>query len=315
MSNQEIYQKITEKLLSEMKEGIIPWHKPWMFTGIDSETGCYSRFSYVKKRNEMNHYSLLNCIMLGKGGEYGTMKQWNSIGGTIRKGTHAQWVVFSKNYSFTNERPIEPLLPELGSISDKRNVWLFHWYPVFHIDDVEGVQKHPYTIELEAKREERKRKFDNAKDIDECSEVMKSYLEREGIKLFPDCPQAFYRPSDDTLHLPAIFDFDNVETFYSTAFHECGHSTGHEKRLGREICNRFGTKQYAAEELIAEMTAAFTCARLGIDLSKTIRNSAAYIQNWSRKLGSVPELLGKAVPYAKKATEMIFGEYRNECSE
>ena len=77
--------------------------------------------------------------------------------------------------------------------------------------------------------------------------------------------EAYYRPSDDFISLPSFAAFKSAAHFYGTAFHELGHWTGYESRLNRDLRLRFGGRSYAAEELVAELCAAFLCAEFSID--------------------------------------------------
>jgi antirestriction protein ArdC len=91
--------------------------------------------------------------------------------------------------------------------------------------------------------------------------------------------EAYYVPSKDFISLPAFGAFKNADNFYSTAFHELGHWTGHKSRLDRSegMKGRFGDRAYAAEELVAELCAAFLCAEFAFD--GELRH-AGYIGNW-----------------------------------
>jgi antirestriction protein ArdC len=78
--------------------------------------------------------------------------------------------------------------------------------------------------------------------------------------------KAFYVPAKDYIQMPPMSAFENVSSYYATIFHELGHLTGHENRLDRNLTTRFGTEAYAAEELVAELTSAFLCAELGVQV-------------------------------------------------
>lgn len=82
MAGKSVYEMVTERIISQLQNGIIPWQKPW--TGIRS--GAYNRIS--KKP-----YSLLNQMLLDHEGEYATFKQWQDLGGHVRKGEKAEIVV------------------------------------------------------------------------------------------------------------------------------------------------------------------------------------------------------------------------------
>jgi antirestriction protein ArdC len=115
--------------------------------------------------------------------------------------------------------------------------------------------------------------------------------------------EAYYQPSLDTVHLPDAETFLSPEFYYATCFHELAHSTGHSTRLNRNIQNAFGTKDYAREELIAEMSAAILCNQVGIE--STIDNSASYISGWLRRLQNDHYLVIWAAGRASKAVQYI----------
>ena len=125
---------------------------------------------------------------------------------------------------------------------------------------------------------------------------------------------AYYRASTDQIVIPMKEQFKISKTpdeifkdgqeFYSTALHEMAHSTGHQSRLNRPIINSFGTKKYAKEELIAELTSALVCSALGFD-KRIKRNSAAYLDSWVRKLSSDPNYIREVMPQVNRASKMV----------
>jgi antirestriction protein ArdC len=118
-------------------------------------------------------------------------------------------------------------------------------------------------------------------------------------------PQPMYVPSKDFIFLPAWKDFHGQHEFYATAFHEGIHWTGHKSRLDRDLRNRFGTAEYAAEELIAELGAAFIAAEFGFDV---VDNSASYIASWIKLLKEDPKAIFTAASAAQKAVNWLRGK-------
>jgi antirestriction protein ArdC len=117
---------------------------------------------------------------------------------------------------------------------------------------------------------------------------------------------AYYVPKEDLVNLPPIETFKTTEGFVATKFHEYGHSTGHESRLNRPgimAVAAFGGEEYSFEELVAELTSAYLCAKNGID--NTLENSSAYIQNWLKALSDDKTMLMKASGKAVAAVEYI----------
>lgn len=130
--------------------------------------------------------------------------------------------------------------------------------------------------------------------------------------------RAYYRPSTDSVHIPARSRFVDAPHYYSTLFHELIHSTGHESRLNRTFGDRFGDELYSKEELVAEMGAAFLCAIAGIANEHTDRNTTGYIQNWIEKLEEDNRLIVHATANAQRAVDLILGstfEEENETTE
>ena len=114
--------------------------------------------------------------------------------------------------------------------------------------------------------------------------------------------QAFYVPSEDFIRIPHQTVFTEQINYYRTAFHELGHWTGHKSRLDRSLTTKFGTVDYAREELVAEMATAFVCASLGI--VPTVRH-ADYIGNWLQVLKEDARAIVKAASLASKACDFI----------
>lgn len=121
--------------------------------------------------------------------------------------------------------------------------------------------------------------------------------------------RAFYSKVKDHVQLPPIGSYTDIGEFYSTKFHELGHSTGHKTRLDRPGIvegHRLGDEMHAAEELIAEMTAAMLCGIAGIEQS-SLANSAAYLAHWMTALQGDSKLIVTAAAAAQKAADLILG--------
>ena len=118
--------------------------------------------------------------------------------------------------------------------------------------------------------------------------------------------RAFYCPSDDTITLPLLAQYHETSEYYSTAFHELIHSTGHSKRLNRlDKTAFFGSETYSKEELIAEIGAAELVNQAGLETASSFRNSAAYIQNWLSVLRNDKRFIISAAGKAEKAVNLI----------
>lgn len=272
-----VYQIVTDRIIAELENGVIPWEKPW--TGVRS--GAYSRATG-------RPYSVLNQLLLRKPGEYLTFKQVGEAGGSIRKGEKASIVVFWKPLSVKEKtkdgKEVTKIVP------------LLKYYHVFHIDQCDGV-KPRFTEE-------------NLKPIDPIAEaeaVLADYSARAHVPIIHEKgDRAYYSSARDEIHLPLRDQFVRAAEYYSTAFHESVHSTGHEKRLNRLSKNaHFGSEDYSKEELVAEVGAAILMNEVGIETKGSFRNSAGYIQNWLTALRNDSRMIVSAAGKAEKAVKLI----------
>ena len=281
MAKTNVYEMVTERIIAELEKGVIPWEKPW--TGVRS--GAYNR---VSKRP----YSLLNQMLLKHTGEYATYKQWQDLGGQVKKGEKSEIVVFWKIFE------AEETNKDTGEKETKK-IPLLRYYNVFHISQVEGVE--PLAPE---------QLNDEVEPIEEADKIITDYITREHIE-FTECRsnEAYYSPSQDAVVVPMKEQYKVINEYYSTTFHELTHSTGHKNRLNRletGAVAAFGSETYSKEELVAEIGSASLMNLLGIETVKTFRNSAAYIQSWLQVLRNDNKFIVSASSKAEKAVNYIF---------
>ena len=285
----DLYQEVTDRIISELESGIIPWEKPW--TGVNS-----GAVSHVTGKP----YSLLNQILLNKPGEYITFDQCRKQGGKVKKGAKSKFVVFWKVLFIERKDKFGNLVKDNEGNTVEDPVPVLRYFNVFHIDDCEGI----------------KPKFDkplpstHAEPLEAAEAALKGYVTRSNVRLINRKPdRAFYDLMSDKIVLPLMEQFTDSAEYYSTAFHEATHSTGHKSRLNRFsenlADNIFGSESYSKEELVAEIGAACILNTLGIETKSTFRNSAGYIQNWLRALRNDKRLIVSAASRAEKAVKMI----------
>ena len=130
--------------------------------------------------------------------------------------------------------------------------------------------------------------------------------------------RAYYSVSGDYIIVPAkhqfrkgVNPFVEGQEYYSTLIHEMAHSTGAENRLNREMKGGKSTKDYAKEELVAELTSAFICQRLGFD-KKILQNNAAYLKGWLRALRNDPQEIVSSMRNVNAASEMILNKMEEQ---
>ena len=312
MNNKEVATRVVERILDMVKaEGKLPWTKPWgTKAGVEVADG-YTEITWTPRfwSRHGRPYDGINVLILGMTGlegEWITFKQCQSEGGRVKKGAKATTVVF---WSMIKKEETDPDTGE----KKVRTIPLLKTYNVFHISQCEGLeQKHnpkPRTIRI-AKTKWKPLSDCAADTIPAAENVVAGYITREShLKLVRDqySDRACYYPDLDKVDVPMIQQFDNAAEFYSTLFHELGHSTGHETRLNRDIRNFFGSDKYSREELVAEITAASILNILGIESGNSFRNSAAYVQDWSEHIKNDPMMFVTAAARADKAVNLILG--------
>lgn len=276
-----VYEMITERIIEQLENGVIPWQKPWSGT----HSGAYNRISNKP-------YSLLNQMILKHDGEYATFKQWSDLGGKIRKGEKSEVVTFWKIQQ----------VEEINEDGEKtiKQIPLLRYYNVFHISQVEGVEPKEQL------------KISELEPIEEAEKIKTEYMNREHLKIFEKVTnKAFYTPTFDYIEVPCREQYQNIEEFYSTLFHEMVHSTGHKSRLDRKDikdCLYKGDENYSKEELTAELGSAFLINMLDIETEKSFKNSSAYIQSWIKALKNDNKFIVSASSKAEKAVKYILNE-------
>ncbi len=269
----DLYQHVTDRILSELEKGVVPWKKPWV--------GSRFAVSHVTGRP----YSLLNQLLLGQPGEYLTIRQANQEGGRVRKGQKSRMVVFWKWIEEEDE----------DHDGEKSRRPFLRYYSVFHISQCEGIR--PRHEDLPP---------DCVQPHEGADRILDSYWDREKICVV-HAPGAgcSYAPESDTITLEARERFISTAEYYSAAFHESIHSTGRAGRLDRLVKCGFGSEPYSMEELIAELGSSFLVNSVGLETDQSLRNSSAYIGNWLHALRDDRRLIVLAAGKAEKAVSFI----------
>jgi antirestriction protein ArdC len=251
----DLYTGVSARIVAELEAGAAPWTKPWSATP-GANTPCNALTN--------RPYSGCNVVLLWMAQTAGyavprflTFKQALELGGNVRKGERGTKVYFVKQLQVRDAA---------DEAEATRVVPVMREYTVFNVDQCE---KLPQRITSPGEFKPR--------NSDQRDATIDDFLADSGANIREGFGEAYYRPSDDVIRLPRFEAFKNAAHFYSTAFHEMGHWTGHKSRLARDLRQRFGDRAYAAEELVAELCSAFLCAEFSID--GDLRH-AGYIQNW-----------------------------------
>src|SRR5882724_340661 len=272
-----VYEIVTEEVIKQLESGVAPWRKPWR-----TEMPC----NLVSGKA----YRGMNVFLLGSQGYASrywlTFNQADKLAGHVKRGEQSSIVTF---WHFGEEK--------IETDGSKTRPFLLRYYRVFNVCQTEGIAE---KLGLgESARP--------VASIEQCEAIVAGMPNRPK---FEQSDRAWYRPSTDSVGMPARGLFASAEEYYSTLFHELTHSTGHASRIGREgieTLNTFGSESYSKEELVAEMGAAMLCGVTGIE-RKTLANSAAYLKSWIERLKSDSRLLVSAASAAQKAADYILAK-------
>ena len=281
------YNQLIEQITRDMADSnLTPWHCPW------------SR----PRNGRGNRYRGFNLLILNfmtrdkdfKSKVYITARQAKELGGYIKKDEKGFPICFYKPERF------EEVKDENGEKWLQEKHAFLRCYTVFNVDQTENVSL-PEDVLKETEK--------NWEPLERADEIVLNYKDRPQIKESKN-GGAFYVPSSDKIYLPPLKDFESVESFYSTAFHELTHSTGHESRLNRKTLTAlagFGSNDYSLEELVAEIGCTMLLSECNLYNRIEQRQSAGYVKSWISRFKEKPALLWQSAAKAQKAVDWILG--------
>ena len=269
----DIFQKITVKIIELLEAGVVPWRQPW-------SGAMPTNLASMKPYNGIN-FLLLGCLGY-ESNFWLTYKQTQKLGGGIKAGEKSPAFVV-----YTDQWQIKKLQPDGTEVVEARH--FLKYTPVFNINQCRGIQA--------PECEER-----DIAPLSACIAFMEGLKERPRIEIGQ---LAAYVPSDDKIVIPGIKHFRDAENYHASLFHELTHWTGASHRLNRPLIHfTADRKAYAREELVAEMGAAFLCAKCHIGAA-IIENQAAYIDSWLHALRNDRRLIPDAAKSARVAVEYL----------
>jgi antirestriction protein ArdC len=293
VAQDDIYSYITDLIINTIeKVGHLPWQKDWVGSGSDGAAK-----NYVSKKEYTGANFLLNFDVKfddeGKGylvpiqfkqPYYLTFNQIKDEGASLRKDSKARRVIYytmifsfdngTLQFKTTDREKFAEFVSSNGLTKDDLKRYLqkipvIKYYNVFRADDCTGL-KFPEAVGNK-----------KVNPIEQAQRLIDGYKEPPTYTFVGD--KAYYQPATDKLNMPNIKAFKKEASYYCTFFHELAHSTGAKKRLDRDMTGAFGSKNYAFEELVAELGAVFLCSEAGI-LFQTKENSAKYLKGWNKVL-------------------------------
>jgi antirestriction protein ArdC len=276
----DVYARVTAQIINAIEQGVGTWRMPWHTSG----RYAFSPINATSKKP----YRGINTVCLwaaaqAKGyerGEWATYAQWQDRGAQMRKGEKATTVVFWK---FANETE-----PEDGEEHSASKFCFCRGYSVFNAAQVDGYTAKP---ESDVPMPERIAQGD-------------AFFTAIGANVKHGGNQAFYSPASDHIQMPPFGAFTDNLSYYSTLAHEHTHWTAPASRCDRQLGKRFGDNAYAAEELIAELGAAFTCAHLGLS-TEPREDHAQYLASWLKVLKADAKAIFTAASKAQHATDWL----------
>ena len=284
---EDVYSRVTNKIVADLEKGELTWLKPW-------EGGTPPR----PMRANGEPYRGVNILMLwfaamekGYNSPYWmTYKQAEELGGQVRKGEKGSHVVYANTVTKTETNAkgeeVEKQIPFLKT------------YSVFNVEQIEGLPEKFYVKYQTPTKKER-------------SASAEQFFKNTGAKIRHGGGRAYYSQALDTVQMPEFERFHDELGYYGTLAHEVTHWTGHPSRENREFGKRFGDDNYAMEELVAELGAAFLCADLGI-APLPREDTAAYLQSWLKVLKADKHAIFTAASQAQKAADFLHQQQEKE---
>ena len=284
MQINDLYRSVTNRIIEELERGAAPWLKPWK---TDRRSGSLMPTNAATSRP----YRGINIPILWDAADrfgfaahsWMTLRQANERGGRVRRGERGTSVVLVKRLDVGDD-DAEP--KERQPASPRA---MLRTFTVFNIGQIDGLDVDLATAPTAAPLPDR-------------LGAAQAFVAATGADIRYGFDGAWYAPGPDFIAMPAIEAFTDPEAAFSTIFHELGHWVGADHRLNRDLSGRFGSRSYAAEELVAEFTSAFLCAELGVE--GELRH-AGYIDHWIALLREDTRAIFTAAAKASQAVEYL----------
>jgi antirestriction protein ArdC len=283
---QDIYTRITGKIIASLEAGVRPWIKPW------SGENAAGRITRPLRHNGMP-YSGINILMLWAASvEQGfdspswmTFRQALELNALVRKGEKGSQVVYANSITKTEQN-------DAGE-DVERDIHFLKGYTVFNCNQIEGLPESYY-----AKPEPKFTAVERIEHAEAFFAATRADIRYRGGR-------AYYAQEADYIQMPPIERFRDAESFYATLAHEAVHSTKHPSRLDRDFGRKsWGDAGYAMEEIVADLGSAYLCADL--ELTPEVRDDhASYIASWLEVLKNDNRAIFAAAAHAQRAVDYL----------
>jgi antirestriction protein ArdC len=284
----DVYQRVTDRIVSELENGVQPWFKPW---NAEHAAGRITR----PLRGNGVAYRGINVLMLWAAAmERGyaapiwmTFRQAKELGAHVRKGESGSLVVYANT--------LHKVEADEQGEEVERDIPFMKGYNVFNVEQIEGLPEHYYAPAAP--------QIDSVERIEHAEAFFASI----GATVHEGGNMACYSVTLDEVRMPPFVSFRDAESYYTTLAHEVTHWTRHPKRLDRDFGRKcWGDEGYAMEELVAELGAAFLAADLGLS-AEPRADHAAYIGSWLKVLKEDKRAIFSAAAHAQKAADFLHG--------
>ena len=288
-SPRDLYAEVTDRIVAALEQGVAPWVCPWR---RDGEGG--------RPRNGASghEYRGINILLTGMSGfassRWYTFNQAKQLGASVRrgeKGTKITFWRFIKAKSASGDAK-----PDSNDDATGRTIPILKCFNVYNCEQIEWPDGSKHAVSDLADEGDH--------DADDNYEEAAALVAASGADIRHGGTRAYYSPSDDYIRVPVPSRFADTASYHATVMHELGHWTGHESRLARDLSGRFGSESYAAEELVAELAAAFLCADLGV--AGKLQH-AEYIGSWIQFLKTDKRTIFTAARMAQEAADYLSG--------
>jgi antirestriction protein ArdC len=284
------YRRVTDRIVAAIEAGTAKgkdWRMPW-----HRRRAAGAPTSLPMNVTSRSGYRGINTVILwgeaeAKGyeaGLWGTYRQWKTLGAQVRGGEKAATVVY---WQFPDRAKGDDT--QDGEEEGRKRAPWAKAYSVFNVAQVEGYAAPADAVPVLS--EERR-----------IAAADGFFSRLPGLTVQHGGTRAFYVPATDQVQMPRFADFHDAEGYYGTLAHEVTHWTGHSSRLARDLSGRFRTAAYAAEELVAELGAAFLSATLGL-ATEPREDHAQYVAGWLELLRGDPRAIFTAASKAQQAVD------------
>jgi antirestriction protein ArdC len=280
----DVYQIVTDKIISLLESGTVPWRKPW-----SAGSGMPKNLVSKKEYRGVNIFIL--SAMPYSSQYWFTYKQATDLGGNVKRGEKSTPVIFWKLLNKHNTDQDDDT-KATGKIP------MLRMYHLFSAEQCENIPIPPDPEET----------VNPFSPIEKCEQILSGYKDRPNIHYGGN--RAFYRPSEDRVQMPHEYTFNTSAGFYHVLFHELSHSTGHKSRLARKEVmerNEFRSEDYSSEEICSDLSASMLAGVAGIS-NETIELSSSYINGWLSVLRSDKKAIIVASARAQASADHILGK-------